>query len=110
MDKFGKSQPVKRVEDVRFLNGTGKYVDDITPKGALFGAFFRAPIAHGIITELNVDDARAAPGVRAVLTIDDLDAAGMTTAMAATLVDNRDGTKGAYTDRNMLARDLAPRR
>jgi len=25
MDKFGKSQPVKRVEDVRFLTGQGRY-------------------------------------------------------------------------------------
>ena len=29
MEKFGKSQPVKRVEDVRFLTGQGRYVDDI---------------------------------------------------------------------------------
>ena len=35
MEKFGKSQPVKRVEDVRFLTGDGSYVDDIAPKDAL---------------------------------------------------------------------------
>ncbi len=28
MEKFGKSQPVKRVEDHRFLTGDGRYVDD----------------------------------------------------------------------------------
>lgn len=46
MDKFGKSQPVKRVEDVRFLNGTGRYVDDIAPEGALRGYVFRSSVAH----------------------------------------------------------------
>ena len=55
MEKFGKSQSVKRSEDVRFLTGAGRYVDDIVPKGALFGVVFRSPIAHGDITGLNVD-------------------------------------------------------
>ena len=32
MDKFGKSQSVKRVEDVRFLTGQGRYIDDIVPE------------------------------------------------------------------------------
>ncbi len=43
MQKFGKSQPVKRVEDVRFLTGAGRYVDDIAPEGALHGFFLRSP-------------------------------------------------------------------
>ena len=30
MEKFGKSQPVKRVEDLRFLKGEGSYVDVYT--------------------------------------------------------------------------------
>ena len=40
MEKFGKSQPVKRVEDVRFLVGQGRYVDDIAPADALNAFFF----------------------------------------------------------------------
>ena len=40
MEKFGKSQPVKRVEDVRFLTGEGRYVDDIAPTDALHAYFF----------------------------------------------------------------------
>jgi carbon-monoxide dehydrogenase large subunit len=105
MEKFGKSQPVKRVEDVRFLTGDGSYVDDIAPKDALHAFFFRSPVAHAIITELDLDDARDAEGVRAVLTYADLEAAGMNPEMFAVLVDNRDGTKGAATSRNMLAKD-----
>ena len=34
MEKFGKGQSVTRVEDVRFLTGQGRYVDDIAPAGA----------------------------------------------------------------------------
>ena len=68
MDKFGKSQPVKRVEDVRFLTGAGRYIDDIAPQGALHAVLFRSPVAHAVITALDLDEARAAPGVHAVLT------------------------------------------
>lgn len=105
MEKFGKSQSAKRVEDVRFLTGAGRYVDDIAPANALFAYYFRSPIAHGVITELDVSDARDADGVEAVLTCADLEAAGMNVAMAGALVDNRDGTKGAATMRPMLAQD-----
>ena len=54
MEKFGKSQPVKRVEDNRFLTGRGVYVDDIAPKTALFAYVFRASVAHAKINSLDV--------------------------------------------------------
>ena len=43
MTKFGLSQPVKRKEDVRFLTGAGRYIDDLTPEGALHAVFSAAP-------------------------------------------------------------------
>ncbi|KMK67968.1 xanthine dehydrogenase family protein molybdopterin-binding subunit [Puniceibacterium sp. IMCC21224] len=103
MDKFGKSQPVKRVEDMRFLTGAGRYVEDITPKGALRSYVFRSPVAHAEITELDVSAARTAPGVHVVLTAEDLVAGGVTLGMKATLVKNRDGTMGAAPERPLLA-------
>ncbi|MFT6452682.1 MAG: carbon-monoxide dehydrogenase large subunit, partial [Halocynthiibacter sp.] len=54
MEKFGKSQPVTRREDVRFLVGTGGYVDDVAPKDALHGIMFRSPVAHAEITALDL--------------------------------------------------------
>ena len=81
MEKFGKSQPVIRTEDVRFLTGAGRYVDDIAPANALHGYFFRSFQAHGVITDLDVSDAAAADGVHAVLTCADLEAAGMNVAL-----------------------------
>ena len=62
MTKFGTSQPVTRLEDTRLLTGHGRYIDDIAPEGALFGYVLRSPVAHGEITELDLDDARGAPG------------------------------------------------
>lgn len=104
MDKFGKSQPVKRVEDVRLLTGHGRYVDDIAPEGALHACFFRSPVAHGTITALDVSEARAAEGVHLVLTNDDLEAAGITESMAGVVLENRDGTQAADPHRPILAK------
>lgn len=104
MEKFGKSQSVKRVEDVRFLIGQGRYVEDITPRDALRGFVVRSTVAHGEITGLNVTDARAADGVHAVLVLADLEAAGMKVDIPATVVDNLDGTRGAAPERPLLAR------
>ena len=103
MDKFGKSQPVTRVEDTRFLTGAGRYVDDIAPENALYAFVFRSPVAHATISNLDVSDARGADGVHAVLTADDLKAAGIDFAMAGATVKNRDGSNGASPRRALLA-------
>lgn len=105
MEKFGKSQSVKRVEDIRFLTGSGRYVDDIAPEGSLFAYFLRSTVAHGRIAELDVDDAREAEGVQLVLTQQDLVASGLDPVMSASVVTNRDGTKGAAPARPLLATD-----
>ena len=104
MEKFGRSQPVTRVEDIRFLTGHGRYVDDIAPEGALHAAFLRSPVAHARIIGLDLEEARAAGGVHAVYAADDLAALGLRLEMGATLVTNRDGSSGAKTERTVLAR------
>ena len=62
----------KRVEDVRFTQGKGNYVDDIKMPGMLHGDFVRSPYAHARVKSINADAARALPGVIAVLTAADL--------------------------------------
>ncbi len=103
MEKFGKSQSVLRVEDLRFLTGQGRYVDDIAPEGALFAVVFRSPVAHADIVSLDLEDARAAPGVHLVLCEADLQAAGIDTAIPGAVVKNRDGSNGAAPRRPVLA-------
>lgn len=58
----------KRVEDRRLLTGAGRFVDDIVPPGLLHVAFLRAPYAHARVERLDIERARGAPGVAAVLT------------------------------------------
>lgn len=101
--KFGQSQPARRVEDIRFLTGQGRYVDDIAPENALRAWFLRSDRAHGVITALDVTAARDMPGVHLVLTADDLRAAGVQTGMRFSRVTNRDGSKGAGPARPVLA-------
>ena len=103
MEKFGKSQPVKRGEDVRFLTGHGHYIDDIAPEGALFAHVLRSPVAHAELTGLDVADAREADGVHLVLTAADLTAAGITRGMRGVCLKNRDGSDAAGPRRPLLA-------
>ena len=101
---FGSAQPLRRSEDVRFLTGAGRYVDDIAPEGALHAVFLRSTVAHGVITALDLEAARAVPGVHLVLGADDLAATGIILEMKGERVKNRDGSRGAATDRTVLAR------
>ena len=62
----------KRVEDVRFTQGKGNYIDDIKMPGMLHGDFVRSPYAHARVKSINAEAAKALPGVIAVLTAADL--------------------------------------
>ena len=105
LEKFGKSQSVVRVEDLRFLTGHGAYVDDIAPAGASVAYVLRAPVAHARIAYLDVDAARASDGVHMVVIAADLQMAGVALDMTATTVTNLDGTQGAAPMRPLLAQD-----
>jgi xanthine dehydrogenase large subunit len=55
------------------VTGAARYVDDIpTPKGTLHLAFGTSRVAAGTLDAMNLDAVRAAPGVVAVVTADDL--------------------------------------
>ena len=65
-------QSVRRKEDYRFLTGTGQYTDDINPQHHAHAWFLRSPHAHARIRGIDTARAKAAPGVIAILTGDDL--------------------------------------
>jgi len=67
----------KRVEDVRFIQGKGNYVDDLKLPGMLFGDFVRSPYGHARIKSIDTSKAKALPGVVAVLTAADLKPLGL---------------------------------
>ena len=62
----------KRKEDARFVQGTGRYTDDLKFPGMLFADMVRSPYAHARIKGINKEKALALPGVHAVLTAEDL--------------------------------------
>ena len=62
----------KRVEDIRFTQGKGNYVDDLKLPGMLHGDFVRSPYAHARVKSINSEEALKVPGVLAVLTAEEL--------------------------------------
>ena len=64
----GLGHSVKRKEDDRFIQGAGKYLDDITLPGMLHMAILRSPVAHARITNIDTSEAEAMDGVVAVVT------------------------------------------
>ena len=65
-------EPVHRAEDFRFLRGTGAFIDDLRREGMLHAVVLRSAVAHGRIRSINTSDARAMPGVHAVMTAADI--------------------------------------
>ena len=63
MGRFGVGQAIRRVEDERFLTGTGRYTDDIAVAGEAYLFVLRSPHAHARIISIDAADAREAPGV-----------------------------------------------
>ena len=65
-------QSILRKEDVRFLTGAGQFTDDVNAQNATHAYFLRSPHAHARIRGLDTSRAKAAPGVVAIFTGDDL--------------------------------------
>jgi carbon-monoxide dehydrogenase large subunit len=61
-----------RIEDGPLLRGEGRFVDDLQLPDALHVAFLRSPVAHGRLKDIDTSEAKALPGVHAVLTFADL--------------------------------------
>jgi len=66
-----------RVEDERLVRGEGRYVDDVDFPALAFAAFVRSPYAHARIKSIDTAEALRAPGVLAVLSAADMQAAGV---------------------------------
>ena len=66
--------PIRRTEDPRLLTGNGEYTADRKPDRALHVAFRRSEQPHADITRIDATRARAAPGVVAVFTAEDVTA------------------------------------
>lgn len=65
-------RPLPRPNAKRLLAGRGNYVTDMKLPRMLHAAFVRSPFAHARIARIDVEAARAAPGVALVATGEDL--------------------------------------
>jgi len=83
---------VTRKEDRRFVTGLGRYVDDMVLPGMKHAVFVRSPHAHAKIAGIRTDQARAMPGVIAVLTGPELKADGIGNLICGWMIHSKDGT------------------
>jgi aerobic carbon-monoxide dehydrogenase large subunit len=104
--KYGSGQAVRRIEDPALVQGLGRYTDDVAPEGQLFLAFVRSTVAHGRIVSIDLDAARATPGVVAVYTGADLLAAGVKPIPTAPAFTRPDGKPMAAPPKRPLAHEV----
>ena len=106
MQKFGIGQPIRRVEDVRFITGDGAYTDDLNLPGQAVGYMLRSPYGHAKINSIDTAEAMAAPGVLGIVTGADLaaDNVGPLPCLMA-IIENRDGSAIAQPQHHALAQD-----
>jgi len=94
-----------RVEDDALVRGAGHFMDDARPPNQAYAAFVRSPHARARILSVSPEEARKAKGVLAVLTAEDMKAAGIGSVSRHPPVVGRGGTKMAMPFRPSLAGD-----
>ncbi|MGQ0545865.1 MAG: xanthine dehydrogenase family protein molybdopterin-binding subunit [Betaproteobacteria bacterium] len=100
MQSFGHKG---RLEDARMLTGRGRYVSDWQLPGQAHGVFVRSDRAHAEILGIEKEEALKMPGVIAVLTGEDIEAAGLKPLPAAAPMKGRGGAEQLLPRRPALA-------
>lgn len=104
MGQFGVGQGLRRIEDQRLLTGQGRYTDDIRLEGEAVGYVHRSPYAHAEIRRIETAAARAAPGVLAIYTADDLSQDDIGDIQCQTPMTGKGGSKLIMPTHPVLAR------
>jgi carbon-monoxide dehydrogenase large subunit len=92
-----------RREDFRLVTGQGRYTADWNLPNQAYGFFLRADRAHAEIVSLDAAEARAMPGVIAILTGEDIAKAGYKTPPTMVAWPGKDGMKIRHPARPVLA-------
>jgi aerobic carbon-monoxide dehydrogenase large subunit len=77
MDNADRGRSVRRFEDIRFLTGRGRYVDDFARPGEAHAYVLRSPHASAVIERIDSAAARSGNGVLGVFTEADLRSDGL---------------------------------
>ncbi|MEJ2151321.1 MAG: molybdopterin-dependent oxidoreductase, partial [Chloroflexota bacterium] len=78
LQHVGKPEP--KVDALKLVQGNPAFTDDLEMRGMLVGMLLHSPHAHALIKRIDVSQARALPGVHAVLTHQDIPRVAYTTA------------------------------
>jgi aerobic carbon-monoxide dehydrogenase large subunit len=100
-----RSKHEPRVEDDALVRGNGRFADDPRLPNQAYAAFVRSPHAHARVLAVKTEAARAAKQVLAVLTAEDMKAAGVGSVARHPPVVGRGGAKMAMPFRPALAGD-----
>jgi carbon-monoxide dehydrogenase large subunit len=92
MSATGIGAAVRRKEDIRFITGKGQYTDDVVRAGETRAVFLRSPHAHAKIRSIDAAEARAMPGVVAVLTGADLATDKIGNLICGWMIHSKDGS------------------
>ena len=65
-------KPERKVDAIKLVQGKPAFTSDIEPRGMLVAKVLHSPVAHANIKHIDVNRARALPGVAAVLTWQDI--------------------------------------
>lgn len=101
--KFGMGQSVRRTEDLRLITGSGQYTDDLILPNQAYAHLVRSPYAHATLTSVDVSEAKAAPGVIAVLTFDDIESLGAGRLVCQAPLKGKGGKPYAASSQPFLA-------
>jgi len=93
---------VLRKEDVRFLTGRGRFVDDLERPGQAWAWLVRSPHPHARIVAIDSAEAARMAGVVAIWTAADVAAAGIRPLPPILTLNSSDGTPMAGAPRPLL--------
>jgi len=102
MKKFGIGQPILRKEDFRFISGKGQYTDDISLKNQTYMYVLRSNIAHGIIKNIDINEAKNSEGVIEIFTGEDLKKDGIKDMPTNFKAKNKDESEMFTPERSAL--------
>jgi carbon-monoxide dehydrogenase large subunit len=94
-----------RVEDDRLVRGRGQFVDDIAQQKQAYAYFVRSPHAFARIVSIDSEAAKRAPGVLAVVTGTDVEAARVGNVARHPPIAGRNGSKLAIPHRPAVAHE-----
>ena len=96
-------KPIRREEDIKLLQGAGRYADDVEASHQARAFVLRSPHAHAEINNIDTSQAEKAPGILAIFTQQELLERGLGTLKPLMISKKSDGSPGFVCTQPLLA-------